>query len=136
MNDIEKKFVMNFIDKQKKERFLYELNSPKKREQAIKQLLFHIERKLILFEGTKIRNDEMKVLISKYFDIKSDVYLITDNSSDDGKIDSFENIYNKAIIGCFSYIILCGENLVYIKNEIDYGAPYKLLLYKKPILKQ
>jgi len=135
MNEIEKKFVMNFIEKQKKERFLYELSSPKKREQAIKQLLNHVDKRNILFEGNKIKDNEMKELISKYFDIKSDVYLMTD-SSDNGKIDSFENIYNKAIMGCFNYIILCGENLVYIKDEIVYGAPYKLLLYKKPILKQ
>lgn len=129
--DKETLFVKKFIAKNKQERLLFELSSTKKRNQAILRLSNYTIDTAVQYSGSDLNNDEIKQIFARKFDINNDCYVISDDSSIDGTIMSFKNAYTEACNGGSTYVLLCGNNVVFMKDEICFGAPAKQILIKE-----
>lgn len=128
--EIEEKFVKNFIVKDKRERLIHELSSVKKRESAIQRIYNLLDRKFAVLEDAKISEDELILVVKKYFNINKECYVITE-IDDDGQTLSFKQAFENMIRYEVNYLIICDGNTVLMSEEYNtYGAPHKLLLHK------
>ena len=116
----EEKFVNNFIVKEKRQRLLYELCSPKKREQAIQKLSCATDDKFVVFCGATNR-DELYNFVARLSDVRKDCYVIADDD-DDGRQLAFGVAFEHMCMHGGEYLILCGDNVVIIKQEYVSGA--------------
>lgn len=130
--EIESNFVKNFVIKDKKERIQYELFSNKKRDQAIQRLYSSLDKKYKIIEDDKIKDDEFLFLIKKYLKPNELCYIIAD-SNDDGHILSFDNAFDHMINDCVAYAILCGNDIVIMKDEFFSGSAHKIFLCKRSL---
>jgi len=114
MDGAEEKFVRKFIKKAYRERCLFELSSPKKREEGIRQLSRKLKDNVIVPCGET--REEIKKAISKTFDTSKNVYIISD-SSIDGTHKVFEEAFETAMCGGWTYVLICDEDTVFLKDE-------------------
>ena len=128
--NIETNFVKKFISADAQSRIIYELNSKSKRKDAIQKLFDKINEKNIIFCDAKISEDEILKKISKIYNISSDCYIIGD-SSIDGKVMNFKSAFRYVMDNASINIIICGNETVFIKEELSFGSSSKCLLYKK-----
>ena len=128
---IEEKFVKNFIVKDKRERILYELNSPKKRSEAIRHICFSAyDDRYMVFEDSKISYDELLSVVKKYINMEKDCYVISD-SGDDGKLLPFKVAFANMLESEMSYVIICGENIALFGTEYEVpDTPCRFILRK------
>ena len=127
---IEEKFVKKFILKDKRERTIFELGSRKKRIQTILRLVNYADERYAILCDSKIKDADLLKRITDFYNINSDCYVIAEHS-DDGKKLPFKTAFENMCDGCGVYVIICNENLVVMKDEVVYGAPVKMLLYRK-----
>lgn len=128
---IEKKFVDKFIIKANRERTFFELCSAKKRDQIIHRLINIVDDRFEIFSDTKICGSDLIKQIEKVYDINSECYVIAD-SADDGKILPFKKAFEHMNEDCADYIIICGENVVVMKEEAIMGErSFKKILFRK-----
>ena len=128
----EKIFVNNFIVKRLQDRILYELSSFKYREKAIDRFSHNIDD-IIIYENILMRSNNIS-----YFDIYKklneiykieNVYIITSGENDrkikslNSAIDICENTYSPVIL-------ICNENLAFVKTETSIGSPLKYISKK------
>lgn len=119
---IEERFVKNFVVKEKRERILHELNSPKKRREGIRRICFSAcDSRYTVFQDSKLSDEELFAEVKKYIDVKKECYVIAD-SSDDGKFLPFKEAFDNMFEFEMSYIIICSENLALLGTE--YEVPY------------
>lgn len=128
--EIESNFVKNFVIKDKRDRIQFELFSSKKRNQAIQRLYSSLDRKYIIIEDDKIKDDEFLLLIKKFLKPNESCYIIAD-SRDDGQLLSFDDAFDHMINGCAAYAILCGNDIVIMKDEFFSGSVPKIFLCKR-----
>lgn len=128
--DIEEKFVKKFIISEKQDRIIHELFSGKKRYNGIQKLMSYVNEQNIIFCTNKISEDEILIEISKLADLKLPCYIIQDRSNYDGKILNFDEAFRIIMDDCVDGIIICGD-IVFMKEEVHFGAPSKWLLYSK-----
>lgn len=127
--EIEEKFVKTFVERDKRDRLLFELLSKKKRDIAIQRLYNSLDRKYKVIEDNKIKDKELLSVIKPYINMEAPCYVIAD-SVDDGNILPFKTAFDKMINGGMAYAILYGDNIVIMKDEMYYGAPMKIFLKK------
>lgn len=120
---IEEKFVKNFVIKDKRERILYELNSLKKRREGIRRICFCVyDNKYIVFQDSKLSDEELFAEVKKFIDVNKVCYVIAD-SSDDGKFMPFKEAFANMCDFEMSYIIICNENVVLMGAEYEVPCP-------------
>lgn len=125
--NIEEVFVKTFIDKNKRNRVMYELFNSNKRGECIRRLpsnLSHVCKQIA------IKNDEdiyKAILINK---VMSPIYIISDDERIDGKFEQPEKALNHALIGGSTYILLF-DHAIFIKEEIGYSSPKYILFIDK-----
>jgi 5S rRNA maturation endonuclease (ribonuclease M5) len=123
---IEEKFVKAFIERGKRDRVLFELNS-KKREQAVLRLSAYIDQRYIVFASNKITDEEIELQLLKKTKAKDSVYILSDDSYDGQKLE-FSKAFDNALHSCGTYIIVINENNVFMKDEVEIGSPKKYFL--------
>lgn len=128
---IEEKFVKNFVVKDKRERILYELNSLKKRREGIRRIcLSGYDNKFIVFQDSKLSDEELFAEAKKFIDVNKECYVIAD-SSDDGKFMPFKEAFANMCEHEMSYVIICSENLVLFGEEYEVpNHPCRFILRK------
>ena len=116
---MERWFVKSFVNKQKQERLLFELQ--KKRKEAIDRFAHSaneiLERRKMVFFGKKIQERDIEKQIEGVKQNKNKVYIISGNNKYDKKeifyIDAlriFKEEYMPMIIICYNeYAIIKGE---------------------------
>ena len=127
---IEEKFVKKFILKDKRERTIFELGSIKKRIQTILRLVNYADERYAILCDSKIKDADLLKRITDFYNINSDCYVIAEHSYY-GKKLPFKTAFENMCDCCGVYVIICNENLVVMKDEVVYGAPVKMLLYRK-----
>ena len=128
--ELETAFVKNFIKKQYQERLLFELNSPKKREDFIWRFCHRTEvivnPQRIILKGTKIAKEDLDNEIKQ---IKGDVYVLSLDYPE-GQMMNVQEALAYFEDEYMPVIIMFADNLAFIKTEVEYGAPEKYLLGK------
>lgn len=124
---IEEIFVNKFIDKNKRNRVVYELFNSKKRGDCIRKI-----PSLLAYDGKQIsvKNDEdiyKALLIRK---VMSPIYVISDDERIDGKYEYPEKALNHVLFGGGTYILLF-DHAIFIKEEIGYGSPKYIIFVDK-----
>ena len=130
-NLIEKRFIDNFIKKNKRERVLYELSNPRKRKDAIGRFCHNtleiIDEKKLIYSGKTITLEELK----KYINDSSKgemCYVISWDEEFDGKcVEPGAALEHMTSSGMAVVIIFTG--LIIIKEEQEVGAPTKYVLF-------
>lgn len=126
--EVEERFVKKFIKKENRERTLYELNSVKKRKQVIHRLINLLDKKYAVLYESKISDEEVFLIVKKYYNLNKDCYVIAD-STDDGTVIPFKEAFlHMSELGA-DYLIICGDNTVVMKEEISFGTPAKIILH-------
>ena len=113
-NEIERKFVIDYIIKEKQERFVFELGSPKKRETAISRFSHNVEN--ILKKGVN------KQVVTNFADIHEtdqSVYVISAGNKD-GTIMSLFDAFSYAE-NAYAPVIIVGKCFSIIKEEVEGG---------------
>ena len=131
--EIEKEFIKKFVEKQKRERCLFELFSIKKRGEGIRQLSNKLIKNNIIPHGNT--DKEIRETIEKYFNLfDQKVYIISDMEDIDGTVQYFEKAFNEVMCGSGTYIIVCGADTIFLKDEdpgVGGGLPSKYILHNK-----
>lgn len=127
---IEETFVKKFILKEKRERVLYELNSVKKRNQVIHNLMNFLDKRFAVLYESKITDEGMRSLLKQYYNINKECYVIAD-SNDDGKVIPFKKAFAHMTEGCVDYLIILGNSTVVMKEEVVFGTPAKIILHRE-----
>ena len=130
---IEELFVKTFLEKNVQERILFELSNPNKRRKVISRFSNPeplLQSKYIFMKGKNLSFQLVENEISKYFDINKECYTMSTNAQN-GKMLEFK----EALFHCFedymTSILVCGENLVFLKTETGIGSPMKYILIRK-----
>ncbi len=131
-NNIENIFIKKFINKINQDRLKFELGSEKHRLDGIERFAHNVNQILkqekIFFQGRKLTLlDVSSILLDNGCHEDDEVYLIST-----GKEDGSILLLDKALQICFDdyspSIIICNENLAFIKAETSIGSPLKLIL--------
>lgn len=124
----EKLFVRKFIQPEHRSRILYELLSPKKRSDALQRLFADCDEKYSVMAGDFSKETLLRE-ISKRFDVKSKCYVISDSVAD-GKETDFLPAFDYTLNYGGVSVLLCGNDLVFIKDEYISGKPDIEILYR------
>ncbi len=132
--DIEEKFVKKFIDKRYQDRILYELFSSKKRVKALSKFAHNANEILALQtirkQERKLSIDDLNEVSEKILCGKEECYIISDDCFD-GTIQTLEICFSIVLEQPMCAVVICGTDLVIIKEELSQGAPRKYVLYHK-----
>lgn len=122
----EQSFVKSFIAKEKRERILFELCSPKKREQAIQKISGSLNDKNVAFSGAT-NGEQLYSFVSRLAGKMCQCYVISDGS-DDGKTLSFDEAFSHLCDWGGVYVLLCGSTVAVVKEEYVSGSFYATVL--------
>jgi hypothetical protein len=129
---IEERFVRAFINKQFQDRLLFELASKKNRVKAISRFAHNaatiLNDKYIIKRGC-FEDANFEKEIATLINVNNDCYIISDNDLD-GKLVNFKAAFQKCMDYPMALVIICGENVAIVKEELTIGAPEKFLLYR------
>jgi len=125
---IEEDFIKKFVEKKYRNRCLFELSSPKKRGEAIRQLSSKFKHSLEITCG-KSHNEIIKTL-ANFFSLSKKVYTISDMSCIDCSVRIFTEVFSEVMHGGGTYIILCDENTIFAKDEV-FGTASKYIFHAK-----
>jgi hypothetical protein len=133
--ELEEIIVKSFFNKRIQQRVLFELFSPKKRQDAIHRLSnFHITlRNEFLFEIPKPNSDpeEIEELLKKQGS-GNDCYAMSCNDTIDGKNMSLTSALEVAVGEGFPSLISCiPGKLAYLEGEQSLGPPPRFILKRK-----
>lgn len=84
----------------------------------------------MIYEDKKFTEETLSGTISKFFDISSDCYVIGDSVMD-GQILKFKTALRNTVEDCGLNCLLCGDDLLLIKEEASLGAPYVCIYVRK-----
>ena len=133
MNELEKAFINNFVKKQYQERLLFEFNSDKKRENALDRFSHNIEDIVradrIILSGTKISKPDIEREL-KLKKINALAYVISSRYIQ-GQFFDVQEALSFCEDECMPVIIIFSEKMAFIKAEVEYGAPMKMLLWNE-----
>ncbi len=135
-NLIEKRFIDNFIKKNKRERVLYELSNPRKRKDAIGRFCHNtlemIDEKKIIYCGKHITIEELKKFIND--SSKGEMcYVISWDEEFDGKSVK-PSVALEHMISSGMAVVIIFTRLIIIKEEQEVGAPIKYVLFSDSIV--
>lgn len=124
-------FVKNFIQKRLQERIIYELNSKKKRLNAVSRFCHNtldtINKDIIFLKSNNITVNNtiknVKSLTNSNFG-----YIISYDSDIDKQIFSIENSIEEVFYRGMAQIIIFDENICFIKEEQEFHSPMKYIL--------
>lgn len=128
--EIEEMFAKTFLDKRINERVIFELQSNKKRGQAISRFC-HSSEDMIKESCIYKKTDDFNILLStiKDFPLPKVCYVISSATEFDGK----EILLETALKSCVGYgwpsILILNETLAIIETEQEYGASEKYILH-------
>lgn len=129
--NVEEKFVKIFIKKDKQDRILFELFSPKKRADAINKLSNLITDKYIILCSSKTTDSEILQIIQQEKDLKK-CYFMSDRSIHDGEYMGYKDALKIVLYEAFTSVLIFNENLVFLKDEAAMSSPLKIILrYRK-----
>lgn len=123
----EESFVKNFIIKDKRERLLYELNNPKKRDNAIQRIPNLLEKKYEIPVNSK-NSDEILIIANQYVKSNTECYIISDTVLDGAKVpfkEAFEHMLNSYMV-----CVVISADTVLLKDEYVIG-PLSVSLFHK-----
>lgn len=125
--DIEKKFVKDYIKKNRRERIYYELSSKKKRKKAIGRFCHNaldcVDESKIKYYGTNIKMGMDGVNLNR----EQVGYLISWDDTIDGKMyKPNEAIENMFTVGMATIVVF--SNICIIKTEQEIGMADMLIL--------
>jgi len=115
----EEVFVKKFVDKNKRNRVIYELFNIEKRGDCIRKIPSILSHN---FKEISVKSD---VDIYKYLligKVTSPIYAISDDEKIDGKFEHPEKALNHTLFGGGTYILLF-DHAIFIKEEIGYSSP-------------
>lgn len=122
----EENFVKNFIKKDKRERLLYELSSPKKREQAIQKIAGSVNDKCIVFSGPTTES-RLNSMVAEIIGKNCQFYVISDGE-DDGNVLPFDKAFAHLCEWGGAYVLLCGTTVAVVKEEYVAGPFFATVL--------
>ena|SRR5690554_3603285 len=123
----EEMFVKKFIDKNKRNRVIYELFNSEKRGDSIRKIPSILSHN---FKEASVKSDEdiyKYLLIGK---VMSPIYVISDDQKIDGQFMHPEKALNHTLFGGGTYILLF-DHAIFIKEEIGYGSPKYIIFVDK-----
>ncbi len=130
---VEEKIIKNFIIKNMQDRFLYELSKKEKRKKFLSRFAHNIDKYLvkqyIYLQGNKLMENDIDVKINLLSCNMQNCYVISNYH--DGKEMSIKLALEECFNSISEFIIIVNENIVFIKEETEYGSSMKYLLYKK-----
>lgn len=126
-------FCKNFVIKEKRERILYELQTPKKRKHAL-TLFSHKAEKIIkpsiIFAKSYCSNVLDIVCLIKKVSFSEQGYMITIDKKTDQKSFHLNQVVYLGIQTGMAFIVLIDESTALIREEQSFGAPLLFLLHK------
>ena len=126
---IENKFVDKFVVNRLRERVKYELVSSQKRGKAIARFSQNIcdtvEEKHVLVQDNKYDMDEVFNIISRNYRNPEPVYYMDEGG---GEMLPIKEALSKTMSQYMTALLIINENYVFIKGEVEYGAPNKVFL--------
>lgn len=128
MNSKEDLFVQKFITSKYRSRVLYELSS-KKREQAIIHINEHIDERYAIFCSGEYDYEILLNTVAKKFNVNEKCYLISCSSFDKTEM-AFKEALNMILNDCGANVLICGENLAVVREEVFMQRPYIWVLYR------
>lgn len=129
----EEQFVANFIVKNKRQRVLYELQKKDKRGWVIGTLSSWFISETVFRADVKLREDDVKRILTQLTKERNG-YVIADDTID-AKTLPIDEAVEAMFYNCGASLLVCGENVAFYKDEATFGAPEKLILYKKSVKK-
>ena len=122
-------FVFCFVRKERRERLLYEIDAPKKRDKFFGRFAHDTQRffnrDMIVLQGNRLKSDKILKAICGNEKFPDKFILIVDNQayeSENGK-----ELLERAFDNLGQSVLLC-DHFAFIKEETEYGAPEKILL--------
>lgn len=133
-NHVEEVIVKNFFIKNRQNRIMYELSSPKKRIDAVWRLssYHNILDVNFMIEIPKPNSNYMDIFkLLKNYGANDTAYVISFNSEFDGKHVDLECALKAHVgYGVPSLISCIPDKLLYYEGEQSYGPPPRLIFYK------
>lgn len=130
--EIEKNFVNTYIIKNRRERIIFELSNPKKREDALSRFcheaLTYLMESMIIYQGNKVSHAELLSMIREHTKEKQ-CYVIAYNEYLDQKFMENQNAINE-VIGNGMAAIMIWDNIVIVETEQEQGPAMKYVLSK------
>ena len=131
-NNIENKFIENFICRYFRRRLMFEL-SGKKRDEGMRRFCHNaneiLDLRYVYKAGKDIYYAELKTYLKAlYYKFNNDCYYFDYYC---GEYLETEDAIERNMSNMSASIILFGDKIAFIKSETDYGAPMKYLLIKK-----
>lgn len=131
-NEIEKKFIQQFIVKNIRERLLFEL-SGKKRQDGIGRFCHNADdlllKEKIILSGKELFHNEIVKTVEKY-DLSKQWYIIAYNPIFDKKICKLSEALN-LVLGNGMAAIIVSDNIAIIETEQCFGTPMRYICYTK-----
>ena len=128
-NEIEKKFIQQFIIKNKQDRLLFEL-SGKKRQNGIGRFCHNADDYLIKdkikLSGNKLYYDEIIEIAEKYCSSKQ-WYIIAYNPALDKKLCSLSDALD-LVLGNGMAAVIAADNMAIVETEQYMGTPMRYVL--------
>ncbi len=126
---VEEKFIRNYVIKSKQDRLLYELCNSKLRDKCISRFanpedVVNLDR--ILISSKDIKIDEIELNLRKYME-NDKCYNISKNQLD-GVYSTLSDSLRFSMDSYMTSIIICSDNVVFIKTETEFGSPNKYIL--------
>jgi hypothetical protein len=122
-------FVSCFIINEKKERLLYEIKQPQKRRDFFDRFTHEtqniLKKNFIVMQGKDIESGEIIKKIYENEKTFDEFILIVDYEVYES--NNIKDLLEKAYNNWGQSILLC-DHFAFIKEEVDYGAPQKILL--------
>lgn len=129
MNSKEDLFVQKFIVSKYRARVLYELSSKRKREHAVIHINEHIDERYAIFSGGEYDYEILLNTVAKKFNVNEKCYLINCSSFDGTEI-AFKEALEMVLDDCGASVLICGENLAVVREEVFMQRPYIWVLYR------
>ncbi|MBR1891818.1 MAG: hypothetical protein IJ811_04930 [Clostridia bacterium] len=131
INDIEIKFINDYIIKVKRDRLLFELGNEKRREKAIMRFSHDAEQfinpKKIVYCGETLTEREANDFFKK--NKNKSFYVVSTDKKDESVLPT-----ETALTYSFSEympVILIGETCSFIKCESEFGSSKKMILFNQ-----
>ena len=128
-------FVFCFVRRERRERLLYEIDAPKKRDKFFDRFAHDTQRffnrDMIVLQGNRLKSNQILKMIYENGKIPDKFFLIVDNQayeSENGK-----ELLERAFDNLGQSVLLC-DHFAFIKEETEYGAPEKILLKNSKFL--
>lgn len=128
MNEIEQRFLQDFVIKDKRDRLAYELGG-KKRRDGIGRFCHHAQDLLIperIAAKGRLSPDEIRTLV-KERRITGEWYCIAYDQELNARYFSFDDALQQVIGNGMAAILICG-NMAIIETEQEYGTPMRYVV--------